>query len=102
MKVIYSLMASLCPKIKQRTNQPMGTYKPPILLFFLFLCFVFAAKAQETAVHATPVAKAETITGIVVSAETNEPLEGATVKIKGTNYHVPSPMPKANSQSPIA
>ena len=57
----YSLMASLCHKIKQRTNQSMGTYKPPILLFFLFLCFVFAAKAQEAAVHATPVAKAQVL-----------------------------------------
>lgn len=55
-----SLMAQLCPRIKQRTNQSMGFIKPPILLFFLFLCFVFAAKAQEIEVHSTPVAKAVT------------------------------------------
>jgi TonB-linked SusC/RagA family outer membrane protein len=36
-------------------------------------------------VHSAPAAQAESISGVVVSAETGQPLEGATVRIKNTN-----------------
>lgn len=57
------------------------------LIAFLILVFVScsAVLAQESAVHATPVGQTEVIIGIVVSAETEEPLHGATVKIKHIN-----------------
>ncbi len=57
------------------------------LIAFLILVFVScgAALAQGSVVQTTPAAKAETISGTVVSAETGVPLEGATIRIKNTN-----------------
>ncbi len=60
-------------------------YLRPFLLLILVFVSCGAALAQEPVVHTAPAAKAEAINGIVVSAETGEPLEGATVRIKNTN-----------------
>jgi TonB-linked SusC/RagA family outer membrane protein len=57
----------------------------PLILFILVFVSCGAAMAQEHGVHTAPAAQAEKISGTVVSAETGEPLEGATVKIKNTN-----------------
>jgi TonB-linked SusC/RagA family outer membrane protein len=63
-----------------------NTYKRiPLILFILVFVSCGAAMAQEHGVQTAPAAKAETINGIVVSAESGEPLEGATVRIKNTN-----------------
>jgi TonB-linked SusC/RagA family outer membrane protein len=61
--------------------------KTQYLIPILFLVFVScsAALAQEPVGHTAPAAQAESISGIVVSAETGEPLEGATIRIKNTN-----------------
>jgi TonB-linked SusC/RagA family outer membrane protein len=63
-----------------------NTYKRiPLILFILVFVSCGAAMAQEHGVHTAPAAQAEIISGVVVSAETGQPLEGATVRIKNTN-----------------
>lgn len=60
-----------------------NTYKRiPLILIILVFVSCGAAMAQEHGVQTAPAAQAESISGIVISAETGQPLEGATVRIK--------------------
>jgi TonB-linked SusC/RagA family outer membrane protein len=62
-----------------------NTYKRiPLILIILVFVSCGAAMAQEHGVHTAPAAQAETISGVVVDAETGEPLVGATIRIKDT------------------
>jgi TonB-linked SusC/RagA family outer membrane protein len=105
MKAVLRLLVGLCPDrglsvISYRPSdtgrrlitisQPFDRSKASYFLRpFLLLILVFvscgAVLAQEPVVSTAPAAQAESISGIVVSAETGEPLEGATVRIKNMN-----------------
>ena len=51
--------------------------KKLLMVFFVFICFLLSAAAQQ-----------KTITGVVTGAEDNLPVIGATVMIKGTTVGV--------------